>query len=121
MKMRPTWRHWTQQQLGCFRLVYGLDAIENLREVALGDLNIVIGLQIEPKLCRGAERLAEPKRRIGGDAGLFARDPLDSGSRQATDLGKSASRHCERDEELLTQNLAGMHGLKLLGHYDFPS
>src|SRR5205823_5588 len=38
-------------KLGRLRLVYGLDAIENLAEIALGDLNVIVVLQIEPKLC----------------------------------------------------------------------
>lgn len=98
------------------RRVHGLDAIQYLAEIALRDLNIVVGLQIEPKLRRGTERLAEPQRGVGGYPGLFVGDPLDSRPRQAADPGKSARRHLERDEELLAQNLAGMHGLELPGH-----
>ena len=55
----------TLAALACLRrlrLVYRFDAIENLAEIALGDLNIIVGLQIEPKLRRRAERLGEPKR-----------------------------------------------------------
>jgi hypothetical protein len=37
-------------------------------------------------------------------------------ARQAAGLGKSARRHFQRNQELLFQNLAGMHGLELLGH-----
>jgi hypothetical protein len=36
-------------RLGCLRLVYSLDAVKNLAETALCDLNIIVGLQIEPK------------------------------------------------------------------------
>src|SRR5262249_40382120 len=43
-----------------------------------------------PKLCRGAERLAEPKRSVRRNTGLFAGDPLDPCARQAAGLGKSA-------------------------------
>jgi hypothetical protein len=68
--------------LGRFRLVYGLDAIENLAEIALCDLNVIVVLQVEPKLCGCPERLGEPKRSIGGNAGLFAGDPLDPRARQ---------------------------------------
>src|SRR5262245_707201 len=106
---------------GRLRLVYGLDAIKNLAEIALRDLNVIVVLQIEPKLCRCAERLGEPKRGIRRDAGLFAGDPFDSCPRQAADLGKRARRHLERNEELLPQNLTGMHGLELLGHWGFLS
>jgi hypothetical protein len=48
-----------------------------------------------------AECLGEPKRGIGRNAGLLAGDPLDSRPRQAADLGKSACRHFEQNEELL--------------------
>src|SRR5271169_5569534 len=51
-----------RRRLGRLRPVYGLDAIENLAEIALRDLNVIVVLQIEPKLCRCAERLGEPKR-----------------------------------------------------------
>src|SRR6516164_5004610 len=98
------------------RLVDGLDAVENLAEIALRDLNVIVVLQIEPKQRRRAERLGEPKRCIGGNAGLFVGDPLDSRSRQAAGLGKCACRHFERNQELLPQNLTGMHGLEFFGH-----
>jgi hypothetical protein len=62
------------------------------RQIAPGDLNVIVGLQIEPKLRRCAERLGEPKRSIGGDAGLFAGDMLDTGSRPTADPGKSTGR-----------------------------
>src|SRR5215469_15236744 len=52
-------------RLGRPRLVYSLDAVENLAQIALSDLNIVVGLQIQPKLRRRAKRLGEPKRGIG--------------------------------------------------------
>ena len=87
--------------LGHLRLVHGLDAVENLAEIALRDLNIVVGLQVQPKLRRCTKRLGEPKCGIGGNAGLLACNPLDSSPRQTADLGKSACRHLERKEELL--------------------
>src|SRR5438132_7222291 len=99
-----------RRRLGRLRLVYGLDAIENLAEAAFRDLNVIVVLQIEPKLWRCAERLSEPERRIGGNAALFAGDPLHSRARQAAGLGKSARRDFERNQEFLAQNLAGMHG-----------
>ena len=70
-----------QRRSGGLRLVYGLDSIENLAEIALRDLNVIVVLQIEPKLCRCAECLGEPKSSIGGNAGLFAGDPLDPRAR----------------------------------------
>ena len=112
-------------KVGCglrrLRLVYGLDTIENLAEIALRDLKIMVILQIEPKLCRRAERLGEPKRGIGGNAGLFAGDAFDPRARQAASLGKSPRRHLQRNQELLPQNLSGMHGFELLGHCRVPS
>src|SRR5882757_715569 len=78
------------RRLGRLRLVYGLDVIENLAEIAFRDLNVIVVLQIEPKLCRCAERLGEPKRSIGSNADLFAGDPLNPCARQAAGLGKSA-------------------------------
>jgi hypothetical protein len=44
-------------------LVYGFDAIENLAEIAPGDLTVIVVLQIEPKLGRCAERLAITRQR----------------------------------------------------------
>jgi hypothetical protein len=106
-------------RLGCLRLVYGLDPVENLAKITLGDLHVMVALQIEPKLRRCAERLAKPQRSIGRNAGLLADDPFDPSPRQAADLGKSARRNLERNEEFLSQNLAGVHGLELPGHYMF--
>ena len=109
-----------RRRLGRLRLVHGLDAIENLAEIAFRDLNVIVVLKIEPKLRRRAERLGEPQRRIGSNAGLFAGDPLDPSARQAAGLGKSPRRHFQRNQELLPQNLTGMHGLELLGHLSCP-
>jgi hypothetical protein len=99
-----------------FGLLTGLDTIENPAEIALRNLNVMVIPQIEPKLCRRAERLGEPKRSIGGNAGLLGGDALDPSARQAASLGQSTRRHLQRNQELLPQNLSGMHGLELLGH-----
>src|SRR5579872_175451 len=107
--------------LGRLRLVDSLDAVKNLAEIALCNLNIIVGLQIEPKLRRCAERLPKPQRSIGRDASLFAGNPLNPRPRQAADLGESARRHFGRHEELLSQNFTGMHRLELLGHSGVPS
>src|SRR5258708_32240660 len=61
------------RRLGRLRLVYGLDAIEHLAEITLCDLNVIVVLQIEPKLWRFAEGLGESKRGSGGNRGLLAR------------------------------------------------
>ena len=37
------------RRLGRLRLVYGLDAIESLAEIAFRDLNVIVVLQIEQK------------------------------------------------------------------------
>ena len=107
-------------RLGRLRIIDGLDALECLAEIALRDLDIVISLQIEPKLRRRAERLGETQRGVGRNTGLLIGDPLNSRARQAADLGKSAGRHFERNEELFPQNLAGMHGFELPGHCNRP-
>src|SRR5262249_57119284 len=101
-------------RLGRLGLVYGLDAIENLAEIALRDLHVIVVLQVEPKLCGCPERLGEPKRSIGGNAGLFSGDPLDPSARRAPGLGKSARPHPQREEGLLPQNLPRMPWLELL-------
>ena len=41
-----TWRN--GRWLGGLRLVYSLNAIEKLAQIALGDLNVIVVLQIEP-------------------------------------------------------------------------
>jgi hypothetical protein len=76
--------------LGRLRLVYGLDAIENLAQTTFRDLNIIVDLQIEPKLSRCAKRLAESKRSIGRNASLLAGNPFDPSPRQAANFGESA-------------------------------
>jgi len=80
---------------------YGLDAIETLAEIALRDLNVMVVLQVEPKLCRGAECLASrsavsavmPVRslairsiRVRGKPQALARAPADifSGTRNSS-------------------------------------
>src|SRR5581483_6715231 len=78
------------------RLVDRLDAVDDLAEIAPRDLNVIVVLQVEPKLRRRAERLGKPKRGVGGDAGLFAGDPLDPRARQAASLGEGACRYLQR-------------------------
>ena len=99
-------RYCTSSGAAAFRLVYGLDAIEEIspESARLRDLNVIVVLQVEQS--RGcAECLGEPKRSIGGNAGLFAGDPFDPCARQATGLGKERSPHFQRNQELLPQNL----------------
>jgi hypothetical protein len=74
------------------RLVYNLDAIENLPKIAFRNLTVMVVLQIEPKLCGRAKCLRKPKCRIGRDASLLADDPLDPGTRQTANFSKSARR-----------------------------
>ena len=75
----------------------------NLAEITPRNLDVVVVLQIKPKLGRRAECLAEPKRSISGDASLFADDPLDPRTRQAASLCKSARRHMQRNRETLRE------------------
>src|SRR5258708_9939423 len=89
------------RRLGRLRLVYGFDAIEHLAEITLCDLNVIVVLQIEPKLWRCAECLGESKRGIGGNAGLFAGGPLAPSARQTPGPCKSARPHLSRDPQLL--------------------
>ena len=96
------------------RLVHRLDAIESLAQLALRNLDIGVILQIEPQLRRCAERLAEPKGRIGRNSGLLAGDPLDSRARQAASLGQGARREFERNKELLRRTSPGRMGLSFL-------
>src|SRR5262249_45910822 len=70
--------------------VYPLDPIENLAEVPLRNLNVIVVLQIQPKLCRRPKCLGQAKRSIGGDAGLFGGDSLNPRTGQTASLCKSA-------------------------------
>ncbi len=103
-----------------FRLIDGLDAIEGSAEFALGDLYVIVVLQIEPQLRRGAERLAKAKRRIGGDASMFASNPLDPRAGQAAHLGERARRHLQRNEEFLCSTSPGCMGLSFLAMSNNP-
>src|ERR1700754_2254786 len=80
-------------------LVHGLDAVERLAEIAFGDLDVVIVLKIGPKLGGRAERLAKPKRCVGGDPGLLTRNPLDPRAWQAACLGERSGGHVQRDQK----------------------
>jgi hypothetical protein len=77
------------------RLVYGLDAIENLAEIALRDLKIIVVLRIEPKLCRCGNSVASRSAvsavipvcspairsmRVRGEPQALARAPADISS-----------------------------------------
>src|SRR6516164_3417881 len=63
-----------RRRSGGLRLVHRLDAIENLAEALLGDLNVTIVLQIEPKLTRCAE-LHRQADRLQNDR--LAGEPVD--------------------------------------------
>jgi hypothetical protein len=57
---------------------HDFDAIENLAEIALRDLNIIVVLQVEPKLCGCAECLGKRKRSVvRGKPQALARAPAD--------------------------------------------
>src|SRR6516165_5435171 len=84
--------------------------------------HIELVLQVQPKLGRGAERLAEPQRGIGCDRGLFIGNAFDAGARNATRLCKCTCRQAERNEKLLPQHFAGMHRREFSGHeFSFSS
>jgi hypothetical protein len=75
------------------------------------ELNIVVGVQVEPKVSRRAERLAEPKRRIGGN-------PVFSAAIRSMRLRGSphegARRDIERDRNSSRRTSPGCRGLSFL-------
>jgi hypothetical protein len=92
------------------------DLVDLLADLSRSDRQIVLVLQIKPELRTGVERLAEPKRGIGRDAGRLRDDAFDARARDTGRLGQRAGRKVERHEELFAKNFAGMQGRERLGH-----
>jgi len=85
----------------------------------LGDPQIVPLLQIEPEVGGGAQELAEQERGLAGHRGFLLGDALEAGARDVGALRESAGGNVQRLEELLAENLAGMHRCQLSAQ-DFP-
>ena len=77
-------------------------------------------LQVEPQLRRGAERLAQAQRSVGGDAGFLLGDALNARARHVHLPGQRAGGQLKRHQEFLAQNFSGVHGWKpLVPHFLF--
>ena len=76
----------------------------------LGDLLVVMVLEVEPNLCGPAEVAFETQGGIDRD-GAFAFDDLVDAAWWNSDVfGETVFRESERDEEILAQNFAGVDG-----------
>lgn len=91
------------------------DLAQFLADRAFRRLDVVAVLQIEPELRRGAERLAQAQRGVGGDAAGLGGNALDPRAWHAHRLGQGAGRQIERHEEFLAQDFAGVERGELLG------
>jgi len=85
------------------------DALLNLQAVvALRDLQIVRGLQVEPRLRIAAKVPCETQRGICRDAAPLADDIVDAASSDAEGVCQCVRAHLERDEVILAKNFARM-------------
>ena len=71
---------------------------------------IVRRLEIEPELRRGAKGLRKEPRGLGRDTAPATNELVDPLKWNAEVFGKGHLRETQRDEELLSQDLAGMGG-----------
>ena len=65
-------------------------------------------LQTEPEIGRHSDHSLESQRGIGSDASLAADDFVQAWEGYAESLGKLRLRDLERDQEFITEHLAGM-------------
>lgn len=84
------------------------DLAKLLADRAFCRFDVVSVLQIEPELRRGAERLAQAQRGVGGNAAGLGGNALDPRARHAHRLGQCAGRQSERHEEFFAQDFAGV-------------
>src|SRR5437870_8370644 len=100
-------------------MVNGTIFAEFFGGLALGHEDFISRLKVHPELGTDSEKAAEPDRGVAGYAEFFTHDPFDARARDATSLRDLAGRKAERLQELLTQHLAGMHGRKRRGDFEF--
>jgi hypothetical protein len=100
----------------------GLDLkIETVSYCLLGDLQIVMGLKVKPKLRRHPKETPEPQRRVRRNGPLALNDFIDAPRRNAYVFGKPILGNTHGFQELLQQNLSGMNRGKVSFHGKFRS
>jgi hypothetical protein len=90
--------------------------LDDLSDIAPRHLQVVVILQIKPKMRRRTERLAQAESRVRCDTHILRCDALNARSRNAHLASQRAGRQLERNEKLLTDNFTGMHGREFFGH-----
>lgn len=76
----------------------------------LGDLLIVVGLEVEPHFGRPRELAFETQCRVDRDRPLPFHDLVDPARRHAEVLGDPVFRNAQRQQEILAEDLARMGG-----------
>src|SRR5690606_7004349 len=83
------------------------------------DLEVVVGLQVQPEFRCGAEKAREPESRIGSDPALAVDDTGHAVDWHVERLGKRVGRHARLVEELHLEDLAGMNRCALSHDFCF--
>jgi hypothetical protein len=89
--------------------------LDDLSDIAPCHLQIVVVLQIKPKMRRRTERLAQAESRVRCDTHILRCDALNARSRNAHLAGERASRQLERNKKFLTKNFTGVQGREFFG------
>ena len=80
------------------------------------DLQIIMGLKVQPELGCGSEAACQAKGNIGGYRALFANNLIHSRGRHTQKHSELMRIQFQRDDELFPQNLAWVNWFQLLGH-----
>jgi hypothetical protein len=91
------------------------DPFQSVSERAAFRLEFEAILQVHPELGGRAEVAAEPQRRVGGDATLSVREPLDPRARHVDGCRQAIGGQAERPEKLLAEHLSRVQR-RQLGH-----
>src|SRR5690242_3904347 len=100
-------------QDGLDRLYFALDF--GLFPVT-GDLQVVTGLQVEPKFRESSEKSAQTQRRIGGDGPALMQNFSYSRHRHAQIKRQTVHAQAERFHKLFPKNFSRMNRLQFCSH-----
>jgi hypothetical protein len=84
-------------------------ALDLLAQATPGNVEVVVGLQVDPKLWRRAEIASQAQSRVGCNGAPAENDIIDSRAGYLDCVGKLIDADAHGGQELIAQNLTRMH------------
>jgi hypothetical protein len=117
MRLSQKWLVYESRNLCHWSDLFFQPAFQSL----FSDLQIIVGLQIDPALRVGSEKPRKPESRVGGKGSFSCNDFAYAPLGDANGFGKSILSYSEWFQEILKQNFSGMDRRHVSFHVIPPS